>query len=269
MSYLKVKNVTFKYPNGYKALDDVSMEFSKGEVVAIIGQNGAGKTTLMKLLNGLYKPTSGDIEFDGNNTKDYTTAKIAKDIGYVFQNPDDQIFNNEVKKEIEFGPKRLKLAKDVIKKQTNDAIRLTRLKNHMYDHPYNLPFSIRKFITIASVIAVNPEVFILDEPTAGQDSESMDLIGKLIKELASRGKTVIVITHDMSFVTKYFERVIVMANTRVVCDSTAREVFWNEDVLRQSCLKQTYMSSLASKIGLEDSKILNYKELANQLVGEG
>ena len=125
MSLVEVKNVSFTYPNGFVAVDGVSFKLEKGENIAIVGQNGAGKTTTVKMLNGLTKPTSGDIIVDGKNTKEYTTAQIARTVGYVFQNPDDQIFNNTVYKEIEYGLKRMKLPKEERERRIMDAAVLT------------------------------------------------------------------------------------------------------------------------------------------------
>lgn len=265
MSYLSIKNVSYQYANKHLALKDINLEFQKGELVAVIGQNGAGKTTLMKLLNGLYKPTTGDVIFDGKNTKDYTTAQIAKSVGYVFQNPDDQIFNDNVYEEIQYGPKRQKLAKDKVKQLTCDAIKMTNLEPYINEHPYNLPFSIRKFISIAAIIAMDTDVIILDEPTAGQDAKSMELIGKIITDLSKAGKTVIVITHDMSFVSSYFNRAVVMCDAKKIKDATPKDIFWDFDVLKNSGLKQPFISELACQVGIKDD-VLSCEDLVKRLI---
>src|SRR5699024_10358974 len=131
-------NVTFVYPNGHSAIEDVDIELDKGESVAIIGQNGAGKTTLAKMMNGLLRPTEGNVIINERNTKDYTTAQISNEVGYVFQNPDDQIFNESVYSEIEFGPKNLKLDTEEIDERVNKAAEIVGIKDLLEENPQNL-----------------------------------------------------------------------------------------------------------------------------------
>ena len=197
MSFIKIEDMTFAYPDKTIAVDRISLNIEKGEKIALIGQNGAGKTTTVKTLNGLLKPTSGNVIIDGWNTKDYTTAKMSKKVGYVFQNPMNQIFNNRVYSEIEYGSKMLKYSKDEIKKLVEEAIILTELEEYVEENPYNLSYSMRKFVTIASIIAMKTDVIIMDEPTAGQDLKGMKILKKIIDKLSSQGKTIITITHDM------------------------------------------------------------------------
>ena len=214
---LTVQNVSFAYPNGYTAVEDVSMAFEKGEAVAIIGQNGAGKTTTVKLMNGLLRPTKGEVLIEGQSTADKTTATIARKVGYVFQNPDDQIFQESIYKEISYGLVKQKMAPEEVKRRT------------------------------------------LDEPTAGQDRKSTELLGAIVAGLAKKGKIVITITHDMEFVVKYFKRVIVMAEKKKRRDASPREIFWDEELLRFSSLKQPYLCQLANLLGHRD--ILTIGEL--------
>lgn len=264
MSFLNLTNVSFAYPNGYKAVDGVNMSFKKGESVAIVGQNGAGKTTTVKMMNGLLKPSEGDVVIDGWNTRDYTTAQISRKVGYVFQNPDDQIFHNDVYSEIEFGPRKLGLPEDQVKANVMKAAELAGVVPYLKDNPYNLPYSMRKFVTIASVIAMDSSVIILDEPTAGQDIPAMERLSHLIETLSKEGKTIITITHDMEFVVNNFQRVIVMANRQVIADDDKRPIFWNLDVLEKAMLKQPHISRLSYSLGL-GRNILTIPELAEEL----
>lgn len=264
MSFLTLDNVSFCYPNGYKAVENVNMSFAKGEAVAIVGQNGAGKTTTVKLMNGLLKPESGNVIIDGWNTKDYTTAQISRKVGYVFQNPDDQIFHSDVYSEIEFAPKRLGLPPEKIKDNVIKVAELTGIVPYLKEHPYNLPFSMRKFVTIASVLAMESNVIILDEPTAGQDLLAMERLGLIIRTLVAEGKTVITITHDMEFVVNHFERVIVMANRRKISEGNKRDIFWDFDVLEESMLKQPHISRVSRSLQLEE-KVLSIDEMMNHL----
>ncbi|MDR3551600.1 MAG: ABC transporter ATP-binding protein [Clostridia bacterium] len=250
MPYIEMKNVFFKYPNGFEALQDLSLDIDKGEKVAIIGQNGAGKTTMVKLINGLLKPTEGDIRINGKNTREYTTAKIAHWVSYVFQNPDDQIFHNDVISEISFGPKNFKMDDDKIEQNVKAAAELCGIEKFLEENPYDLPLATRKFITIASIIAMDTDVIILDEPTAGQDKKGIECLAQVIDHLRGKGKTVITITHDMEFVVNNFDRTVVMAQKQKAADGPTREIFWQEDVLQKARLKQPYISSLSLKLGL-------------------
>lgn len=264
MSYLSLNNVSFSYPNGFQAVQQVNMAFEKGESVAIIGQNGAGKTTTVKMMNGLLKPTSGQVIVDGWDTKDYTTAQISRKVGYVFQNPDDQIFHNDVYSEIEFGPKKLGLSKSVVKENVLRSAELAGVTKFLDENPYNLPYSMRKFVTIASVLAMDSNIIILDEPTAGQDPRSLEIISNMIKTLNNEGKTVITITHDMEFVANNFERVIVMANCQVIADRNKRDVFWDFDILEKALLSQPHMSKLAHALKIGD-KVISREELISEI----
>lgn len=264
MSFLTLKDVTYSYPNGFTAVENISISFEKGESVAIIGQNGAGKTTTVKMMNGLTKPSQGDVFIGGLNTKDNTTAQISKKVGYVFQNPDDQIFHDKVRSEISFGPKNLGFSEQQIEENVMKAAELTGIVPYLDIHPYNLPYSLKKFVTIASVIAMDPEVLIFDEPTAGQDSLSIKRIGFIIDSLVKEGKTVITITHDMEFVVENFERVIVMANKRVISDRNKQDIFWDLDILEEAMLKQPHISRLSNTLDLNE-KILNIDQMIDYL----
>jgi len=266
MTILHLSHVSFHYPNGYQAVEDLNISIQAGETLAIIGQNGAGKTTAVKLMNGLLKPSKGDVVVDGLNTKDYSTAKLSHRIGYIFQNPDDQIFHNTVYSEVEFGPRNIGLSPDKIKDNVDSAIELCGLKPFEMENPYNLPYSIRKFVTIASVIAMEPKILIFDEPTAGQDLVGMERLGEIIRTLRGQGKTILTITHDMEFVVRHFERVVVMANRKIIADDSARNIFWNQEILEKSMLKQPYISRVANRLQI-GGNILTINELINRISG--
>lgn len=260
MNAIELVNVSFRYPNGFLAVEDVSMSFKNGESVAIIGQNGAGKTTTVKMMNNLYKPTSGTVLVNGKDTKDFTTAQISKEVGYVFQNPDDQIFQSNIEKEVKYTLKANNIPEEEGNKWFKLAVELTGLKDYLENNPYNMPLSTRKFITIASVIAYNPDVIIMDEPTAGQDSIGLRRLAEIIHTMQGLGKTIITITHDMEFVLENFDRVVVMANKRKIADGTARDVFWDPDVMEKAALKPPAICELAGKVGLP-GKIIRDDEL--------
>lgn len=259
MAYLSLKNVCFSYANGFEAIRNINLDFDLGESVAIIGQNGAGKTTTVKLMNRLLVPTKGEVLVDGISTKEATTAEISRKVGYVFQNPDDQIFQETIYKEIAYGLQKQKIEESIIESKVMKAAEICGLTETLYEHPYNLPYSKRKFITIAAVIAMDPNVIILDEPTAGQDRESNERLGGIIKYLSNHHKTVITITHDMEFVVREFRRVIVFADKQKRRDGSPMEIFWDEELLTLSDLKQPVICQLATTLGYE--KILTIEDL--------
>lgn len=253
MAYIELKDVSFAYPGGYLAVDGVSMSIEKGENVAIVGQNGAGKTTTVKLFNALHYPTGGDVVINGKSTKGQTTAQVSRTVGYVFQNPDDQIFHSTVLAEVEFGPRMMKLPEEKIKELVDYALKITGMKRYREENPYNLPLSVRKFVTIAAIIAMDCDVMIFDEPTAGQDYDGNRRLSRILRELSGKGKTLITISHDMVFVADNFSRVIVMSNKKVILDGTPKEVFWNLPVLDEAMLKQPYVSRICHTLGLSSN----------------
>lgn len=263
MSYLELKNVLFQYSEDVTAVENVSLSFNLGEKVAIIGQNGAGKTTLVKLMNGLLKPTKGEVYVDGASTKKFTTAQISRKVGYVFQNPDDQIFHNNIYDEVKFGPKILGFSEEKKKEMVELGLILAGIEELKNENPYNVPLALRKFITIASVIAMDTDVLIFDEPTAGQDYRGVKQLEYAINKLQSIGKTIITITHDMEFVVKNFKRVIIMANRNVLLDTHVSEAFWNLEVLDKSMLKQPAISQLARKVEL-GAEVLNIDQFLKE-----
>ncbi|MPM85793.1 Energy-coupling factor transporter ATP-binding protein EcfA3 [bioreactor metagenome] len=253
MGYIELKDVSFAYPDGHLAVDGVSMSIEKGENVAIVGQNGAGKTTTVKLFNALHYPTGGDVVINGKSTKGQTTAQVSRTVGYVFQNPDDQIFHSTVLAEVEFGPRMMKLPEEKVKELVDYALKITGMKRFREENPYNLPLSVRKFVTIAAIIAMDCDVMIFDEPTAGQDYDGNRRLSRILRELSGKGKTLITISHDMVFVADNFSRVIVMSNKKVIMDGTPKEVFWNLPVLDEAMLKQPYVSRICHSLGLSSS----------------
>lgn len=250
MGFISLKNAGFEYPGGFRALDSVTVDIERGENIAILGQNGAGKSTMVKLCNRLLCPTEGDVFIGGKNTRNHTTAEISRIVGYVFQNPDDQIFNFTVEKEVEFGPKMMKLPAGQVKQQVDDALEITGLSRERNENPYNLPFSRRKFITIAAVIAMNTEAVILDEPAAGQDLEGIRRLRDIIKTLLKRDKTLITISHDMEFASENFSRLILMADKRVIADGKPENIFWNFEALKKARLTQPCVSRVCRSLDI-------------------
>ena len=231
---IEVKNVYFTYPNGVEALRGVSLRIDRGEFVAIMGQNGAGKTTLVKHFNGLLKPTKGEVIVDGVNTKETSVATLARKVGYVFQNPDHQLFCETVEKEIAFALKNFGFDEELIKKRVDWALNLLGLTQYRESSPFMLSGGERKRLALASVLAWDPEVVILDEPTIGQDYAQKEKLRQFILQLRVQGKTIVIVTHDVEFVADCSPRVVLMANGRIVADGKAEEILTNPKLLAEA-----------------------------------
>lgn len=258
MSLIEIKDLHFSYPTGDEILK--GMDFILDErSTAIIGQNGAGKTTFVKLLKGLLKPTQGEILLNNKPITDLTVAKLAKNIGMVFQNPNDQIFKNEVLEEVMFGPLQIGMDKELAKKKAKEALALVGLTEQEHANPYDLGLSRRKLVAIASILAMDTEVIIFDEPTIAQDYTGKERIKEIIRQLRSEGRTVITIIHDMNFVADVFERVIVFAQGKVILDDIARNVFAQKEVLEKAYLEQPDVMKLCHELGFKE-KFLNVDE---------
>lgn len=250
MEQIELKHAYFQYPNGYMANEDLVLTVKRGERIAIVGQNGAGKTTAVKLMNGLHKPCKGDVLVDEKNTKDFTTAQIARHVGYVFQNPDDQIFNQSVYAEIAYMPKYYKLPEGEIKERVEESAALLKIEEFLDKNPFEIPYVIRKFVTIAAILATKPQYMILDEPTAGQDLKGIHILSELLDVLEKKNMGVITITHDMEFVADNFKRVIAMADKRIIADSTAKDIFSRDQILEKSKIKRTIVGETANELGM-------------------
>lgn len=260
----RIENLDFSYLADIPVLKNLNMKLDK-RPTAIIGQNGAGKTTLVKLLKGLLKPVSGSIYFHGEDISGKTVAMLAGNVGYVFQNPDDQIFKYNVMDEILFGPLNIGMDSERAKKEAQRALELTGLTGKEKENPYDLELYERKMTAIASVLAMDTDVLILDEPTIAQDWKGRQIIGGIIRSLSERGKLVIAILHDMDFVAENFERVIIMAHGQVLADGIAKEVFAQEDALKKARLQKPYVMQLCEALGYEKSYLTVEEILKDQV----
>lgn len=231
----QVKDLRFSYVKGREVLHGLNLALDH-RPTAIIGQNGAGKTTLVRVLKGLLKPDSGEIRYQGENLETKTVAELASRVGYVFQNPDDQIFKYKVLEEVMFGPLNIGMSQQEAEASAHEALRMVGLDEKADENPYDLELSDRKMVAIASVLAMNTDVIILDEPTIAQSWNGREKIREIIQTQAAQGKLVIAILHDMDFVANSFARVIAMAHGEILADGTPAEVFRNHPVLEKAAL---------------------------------
>ena len=233
---IEVSDVCFTYPTGVDALKGISLTIKEGEFIAIMGQNGAGKTTLIKHFNGLLKPTKGDILVDGTNTRDVSIAKLARKVGFVFQNPDNQLFCETVEEEIAFALKNFGFKEPTLKRRVTWALNLLGLTEYRKTSPFMLSGGERKRVALASVLAWNPKFLVMDEPTIGQDHEQKEKLRQFIVQLNSQGKTVVVVTHDVEFVAECTPRVILMADGKIVADGVGEKVLSNIERLTEASI---------------------------------
>jgi len=267
---VSVDNVTYAYSKGaVVALDGVSLTVPRGQIVGVVGQNGSGKTTLTKLLNGLLKPTSGTIIVNGMSTADNPVQKMAAHVGYVFQNPNHQLFATTVEEELRFGPRNLGVTGDELDERVTEAVEFFGLQDVLTLHPYRISFPLRKLVGIASIFTMRPRVFILDEPTTGQDHRTTGVINKLIHRLGERGDTVLCVSHDMPLLADVAERLIVMWNAKLISDDTPRNVFADRALMSQTHLAPPQITELSLRIASRAGRpaALSVDELVDDLRG--
>lgn len=250
---IEISDLHFTYPVGVQALRGMSLTIETGEQVAIVGQNGAGKTTLVKHLNGLLQPTSGHVRIGDWDTKAHSVAKLARRVGYVFQNPDEQLFSKAVGVEVAFGPRNLRYSNEQVEGLVKDALTMTELSDKTETNPYDLSPTWRKMVALASVIAMDTHIVIFDEPTTGQDAATVARIANVIRVLRERGKTVITITHDIDFCAENFERVIAMSQGQILLDGNANDVLGQEEVLATTYVDPPQLTRLGKRLGFKET----------------
>jgi energy-coupling factor transport system ATP-binding protein len=245
---IEVEKVHFSYPNGVEALKGISLKIKDGEFVAIMGQNGAGKTTLVKHFNGLLKPSEGTVRVDGVETTKTSVAALSRNAGFVFQNPDHQLFSETVEEEIGFALKNFEFEAEIIEKRVSWALNLLGLAQYRKTSPFLLSGGERKRVALASVLAWNPNMLILDEPTIGQDYQQKEKLRQFIVQMQAQGKTVVIVTHDVEFVAECNPRVVLIKEGNVVADGEGREILTNPEVLAQSSIVLPQIAQVFMKL---------------------
>ncbi len=247
---LEVQDVHFRYNGGVEALKGVSLTVKDGEFVAIMGQNGAGKTTLVKQFNGLLKPTNGKVLVDSIETTKTSVAALARTVGFVFQNPDHQLFSETVEEEIAFALKNFGYAPEVIEKRIEWAINLLGISQYRKTSPFMLSGGERKRVALASVLAWDPKVLVLDEPTIGQDHQQKENLRQFIMQLQSQGKTIVIVTHDVEFVAECNPRVVLMCEGNIVGDGVGKEILSNPQVLEKSSIVLPQVAQVFAELNM-------------------
>ena len=235
---LETKDLSYRYEGGKQALKSISVSIPAGCKVAFVGPNGAGKSTLFMHFNGILKPTGGEVKYNANNV-DYSKKgllSLRKDITFVTQNPDDQIFNVIVEDDVAFGPFNLDLPLPEVRQRVKDALKMVGMEEERSRPIHHLSFGQRKRIAVASALAMNPKVLIMDEPTAGLDPEMLYRLYEIADEVNTKGSTVIISTHDVETAYSWADLVVVLDEGEVLAQGTPSEVFSRQDVLDKACL---------------------------------
>ena len=252
MTELRLEGVSYHYPDGTRALEGVDLRLGAGESVALVGANGSGKTTLARHLDGLLRPSEGRLLVDGADALTRTVAQLARSVGLCFQQPDRQIFERTVRAEVEFGPRRQGATDEGAFARAKEVLEQVGMAADLGAHPDDLGQTRRKLLSIASVLAMDTPVVVLDEPTTGLDAGGVERIVGIIAGLVEAGRTVVGISHDMRFVAEAFARVVVLDGGRVVLDGTPAEVFaeaaW--PTLRAADLEPPAVAVIGARLGL-------------------
>jgi len=245
MNIIETRNLTHVYRGKIKALDDVNFTAKPGERIAIIGANGAGKSTLFKHFNGILKPTTGEVMIKGEPISRKSILEVRKTVGVVFQDPDDQIFAPTVKQDVAFGPMNLGLSEELIEKRVRESLETVRLTGFEERAPHHLSTGEKKKVAIAGILAMQPEVLVLDEPTAGLDPGGAVRLIRLINQMNRYlGITTIVATHEVDIVPLLADRVCIMSSGRIIGDGTPQEIFSTDELIKKTHLRLPIVAQL-------------------------
>lgn len=262
-----LRNVYFTYDDGTEALRNVTLDIWRGEHIALVGGNGSGKTTLAKHLNGLLRPNKGSVSVRGRDTARESVAALSRTVGYAFQNPDHQLFCPTVEEEVLFGPKNLGFSDAEAADKADGALKMLSIEHLRENAPLSLSLGDRRRVSVASVIAMSPEVLVLDEPSTGLDAREAAELMLAVDTLNQKGTTVILITHEMRLVAEYSERVVVMEGGRISLDCGTRAAFSESEVLRDCGLVPPVPVQLAYRLrdlGVSPD-VLTVEELADEV----
>lgn len=245
---IEAENVRYSYASKVEALKGVSLTIKDGEFVAIMGQNGAGKSTFVKHFNGLLKPSQGTVKVDGVETTKTSVAKLARNVGFVFQNPDHQLFSETVEEEIGFALKNFGFEPKVIEERVTWALELLSIAQYRKTSPFLLSGGERKRVALASVLAWDPQMLVLDEPTIGQDHEQKEKLRQFIMQMQTQKKTIVAVTHDVEFVAECNPRVVLMKEGKIVADGVGREILTNPAMLELSSIVLPQIAEVFTKL---------------------
>lgn len=268
--HLETKNLSFTYPDGTQALKNINLKIKKGEKIAIVGPNGAGKSTLFSHLNGLTEPTSGHIEVDGEEiiyNRD-ELLKVRQKVGIVFQDPNDQLFAPTVKEDVAFGPMNLGLDYDEVKKRIAESLEMVGMRGFEDKTPHHLSGGQQKRVAIAGIIAMRPEIMILDEPTAGLDPEGVDKVLAILNKLNDEGISIIISSHDIEMVNQFADKIFVLYSGEIIAHGDKHQIFSDKKLLKKACLKEPVTTEILYKLKENGLDVDTEKITVNETVEE-
>ena len=270
--HLETKNLSFTYPDGTKALNDVNIQIKKGEKIAIMGPNGAGKSTLFSHLNGLSEPTSGHVEIEGKKIvfERDELLKVRQKVGIVFQDPNDQLFAPTVKEDVAFGPMNLGLKYDEVKRRISESLEMVGMSGFEDKTPHHLSGGQQKRVAIAGIIAMRPEIMILDEPTAGLDPEGVDKVLNILNKLNDEGMSIIISSHDIEMVNQFADKIYVLYGGQIIASGDKHQIFSDKELLKKAHLKAPVTTEILYKLkenGLNvDTEKITVKETVEEIL---
>ena len=270
--HLSIKNLSYIYPDGTHALKNVSMDILKGQKVAIMGPNGAGKSTLFSHFNGLTEPKSGYLEIDGKKMEydKKTLLEIRQKVGIVFQDPNDQLFAPTVKEDVAFGPMNLGLSYEEVEKRVDEALTLVGMEKFKDKTPHHLSGGQQKRVAIAGIIAMKPEIMILDEPTAGLDPQGVDKVLDILNNLNKEGMTIVISSHDIEMVNGFAEKIFVLNEGKILASGDKNEIFSNKELLKEAHLKAPITTEILYQLkekGFDvDTTKININEVVDEII---
>lgn len=251
---IEFRDVSFIHQTGVVALNHVNLRIEEEQTLAIVGENGAGKTTLVKHIIGLLKPSSGQVFVDGEDASTRTTAELSRKVGVAFQNPDHQLFSESVEKEVGFALRNFGLSPDVVTRRVDWALNFFGLEAYRKSSPLTLSGGEKKRLTIACILAWDPKVVIMDEPTVGQDAIQKEKLTEIIKLLRSSGKSVIIVSHDIEFLWPIQPRIVVMSKGSITADGPSAEIMQERELLANARVSQPELVSIYQGLSRRPNK---------------
>lgn len=261
--FIEFQRVSFSYKRDKPVLKEINLTIDKGEFVCLVGGNGSGKTTLSKHINGLYKPSSGHVIVNGTSTSEVSVVNLASTVSYCYQNPDHQIFQPTIWQEVAFGPKNLGLGDQEVNERVREALAAVGLEHMQDEEPSFVGKGDRQKIAVASVLAMKPEVIVLDEPTTGLDYRGVSEMMGLIQRLNRAGHTIIAVSHDMRLVAQHASRVVVLYQGEIVLDGSPADVFMQTDILNRAQIEPPQVIRYAMNAGYTEPLPLTFADLQN------
>ena len=248
--HLETKNLSFTYPDGTKALKNVNLKIKKGEKIAIMGPNGAGKSTLFSHFNGLSEPTSGHVEIEGEKIifERDELLKVRQKVGIVFQDPNDQLFAPTVKEDVAFGPMNLGLEYEEVERRIKESLEMVGMAGFEEKTPHHLSGGQQKRVAIAGIIAMRPDIMILDEPTAGLDPEGVDKVLNILNKLNEEGMSIVISSHDIEMVNHFADKIFVLYDGEIIAEGDKHQIFSDKELLKKAHLKAPVTTEILYKL---------------------